>query len=39
MALIPAILLIIGILVFWRLNDLNTEKVAEIKSQLIERGL
>ena len=39
MALIPTVLLIIGILVFWKFNDLNTDKVSKIKAQLIEQGL
>jgi GPH family glycoside/pentoside/hexuronide:cation symporter len=39
MALIPSFLLVVGIFVFWRLNNLNSKKVSEIKSQLIEQGL
>ncbi|MHA1245684.1 MAG: MFS transporter [Candidatus Heimdallarchaeota archaeon] len=39
MALIPAILILIGTLVFWRLNTLNKEKVAEIKIQLQKMDL
>ncbi len=39
LALIPAILVIIGALVFWKLNTLNKEKVAEIKQQLKKMDL
>ena len=38
-ALIPAILLVIGIIVFWRMNTLTPEKVAANKEQLIKRSL
>jgi GPH family glycoside/pentoside/hexuronide:cation symporter len=37
--LFPAIFLIIGILVFWILNDLNPEKVESNKRHLAEKGL
>ncbi len=39
LALIPAILVIIGALVFWKLNTLNKEKVADIKVKLKEMDL
>ena len=39
LALIPAILVIIGAIVFWKLNTLNKEKVAEIKVKLKEMDL
>ncbi|MHA1419089.1 MAG: MFS transporter [Candidatus Heimdallarchaeaceae archaeon] len=39
LALIPAILVIVGAIVFWRLNTLNKEKVAEIKRQLKKMDL
>lgn len=41
-ALIPSIQLIIGIIIFWKLNDLTVdtpEKVDRIKKELAERGL
>ncbi|MFX0208129.1 MAG: MFS transporter [Candidatus Hodarchaeota archaeon] len=37
--LFPAIFLIIGVLVFWKLNDLNPEKVERNKRYLAEKGL
>ncbi len=37
--LIPCILVLIGALVFWRLNTLNKDKVAKIKTQLAEMDL
>ncbi|MHA2226165.1 MAG: MFS transporter [Candidatus Hodarchaeales archaeon] len=39
LALIPAILLILGVIVFWRLNTLNPEIVANNKKELSNRGL
>ncbi|MHA1124714.1 MAG: MFS transporter [Candidatus Heimdallarchaeota archaeon] len=39
LALIPAILMLIGTFVFWRLNTLNKEKVAAIKLQLQKMDL
>jgi GPH family glycoside/pentoside/hexuronide:cation symporter len=37
--LIPAILVLIGALVFWKLNDLNKDKVADLKKQLQKMDL
>ncbi len=37
--LIPCILVLVGALVFWRLNTLNKDKVAKIKTQLTEMDL
>jgi len=37
--LIPAILVLIGAIVFWRMNDLNKNKVADIKKQLQKMDL
>ncbi|MHA1213642.1 MAG: hypothetical protein ACTSSH_14440 [Candidatus Heimdallarchaeota archaeon] len=39
LALIPAILVLIGALVFWLVNTLNKEKVAVIKQQLKKMDL
>lgn len=39
MALVPTILILIGVVVFWRLNDLDRGKNAEIKERLISLGL
>jgi Na+/melibiose symporter-like transporter len=39
MALVPTILILIGVVVFWRLNDLDRGKNAEIKERLITLGL
>ena len=39
MALLPALFLLIGVFIFWRMNDLNKEKVTRIKSELKEIGL
>lgn len=39
MALLPAIFLLIGVFIFWRLNDLNSEKVGRIKTELKDLGL
>ncbi|MBY8999477.1 MAG: MFS transporter [Candidatus Heimdallarchaeota archaeon] len=39
MALIPAVLVIIGAIVFWGLNTLNKERVAEVKQQLKKMDL
>ena len=39
LALIPAILVLIGAIVFWGLNNLNKERVAEIKQQLKKMDL
>lgn len=38
-ALLPMIFIVIGVLIFWRLNTLNPEKIARIKSELKEIGL
>jgi len=35
----PMIFIIIGVIIFWRMNDLNPEKVSEIKKQLEEMKL
>ncbi|MFX1255367.1 MAG: MFS transporter [Promethearchaeota archaeon] len=37
--IIPALLLVIGVLVFWKLNDLNPEKVERLKAELVEKAL
>ena len=37
--LVPGILVLIGAIVFWRLNTLNKDKVAKIKTQLTEMDL
>ncbi|MFW9904131.1 MAG: MFS transporter [Candidatus Thorarchaeota archaeon] len=39
MALLPALFLLIGVFIFWIMNDLNKEKVTKIKKELKERGL
>ena len=39
MSLLPMIFLIIGVIIFWKMNDLNPEKVSEIKKQLEEMKL
>lgn len=39
MALLPAIFLLIGVFVFWRMNNLNTKKVERIKKELYDLGL
>ena len=39
MALIPAIFLLIGVFVFWRMNDLKPEKVNRIKTELKDMSL
>ncbi len=39
LALIPAILLILGVIVFWRLNTLTPEIVANNRKELSNRGL
>ena len=38
-ALLPAIFLFLGVFVFWRMNNLNKEKITRIKSELKELGL
>ncbi len=39
LSFIPMIFMIIGVIIFWRMNDLNPEKVSEIKKQLEEMKL
>ena len=39
LSFIPMIFLIIGVIIFWKMNDLNPEKVSEIKKQLEEMEL
>ncbi|MHA1765792.1 MAG: MFS transporter [Promethearchaeota archaeon] len=39
MSFLPMIFLIIGVIIFWRMNDLNPEKVSKIKKQLEEMKL
>jgi len=39
LSFIPMIFIIIGVIIFWRMNDLNPEKVSEIKKQLEEMKL
>ncbi|MBN2155555.1 MAG: MFS transporter [Candidatus Lokiarchaeota archaeon] len=38
-AIIPIILMLLGTIIFWILNDLNPEKNTEIKLRLVELGL
>lgn len=38
-ALLPALLIVVGALVFWKLNDLTPERCAANRRQLHERGL
>ncbi|MHA1561479.1 MAG: MFS transporter, partial [Promethearchaeota archaeon] len=39
LSFIPMFFIIIGVIIFWRMNDLNPEKVSEIKKQLKEMKL
>jgi GPH family glycoside/pentoside/hexuronide:cation symporter len=39
MALLPAIFLLIGVFIFWRMNNLNPEKVGRIKTELKDMDL
>jgi GPH family glycoside/pentoside/hexuronide:cation symporter len=39
MALIPSIFLLIGVFIFWRMNNLNAKKVGKIKNELKDLGI
>ncbi len=39
LSFIPMIFVIIGVIIFWKMNDLNPEKVSEIKKKLAEMNL
>ncbi len=37
--LIPAIFMVIGVIIFWKMNTLNPKKISNIKNELKSRGL
>lgn len=39
MALLPAIFILPGVFIFWRVNNLNPVKIKELKKELKERRL